>query len=552
MKVHQLQQNKIENNQKPQFKGALDTGLRYLATNQAIGANGVDLCSMVAPRTASDTIKRGPAAGLETFRREIMGTVNDSCIGLFGAFAGSLIAYGINKKFGLNANKIFTAQETLDILAQNRAEQLKNNKSQADYIKETLSYVKAYNPTAEKADAEGFVELSDEIITKVSKLIDNELSAGEAAKKEWTKDSPKTLRSAIMNIIIGDTGAQSKYILESKDKRIVSNTNLKSLLNDIFIVTDAFNKEKVNTAFSEQIQNNKGIKDNAFIKALGKFMKTRAGIGFAIVSAIGLSVQPINMYLTKLKTGTDGFVGVEGRSKDTSAGFFGLKALSGLGFFSMILSTLNMAPWKFTPKKFMDKMAFTGKMPTINQLKGLYGITIISRVMSARDKDELREVLTKDTLGYLSWLVLGDIINRMTAAHFDEEVMNYKKGTEKAGYFKKMFNSALKTRDEILVKTLTKHGISTTKTEEGKLVAKSFKEMLKELKNNPKISAEVRKATRKHLNTLNGAQVAGYLFSGLVLGLGIPNLNIYITNKLDKKRKAEAAAKAAEPEKLSA
>lgn len=552
MKVHQLQQNRIENNQKPQFKGALDTGLRYLATNQAIGANGVDLCSMVAPRTASDTIKRGPAAGLETFRREIMGTVNDSCIGLFGAFAGSLIAYGINKKFGLNANKIFTAQETLDILAQNRAEQLKNNKSQADYIKETLSYVKAYNPTAEKADTDGFVKLSDEIITKVSKLIDNELSAGEAAKKEWTKDSPKTLRSAIMNIIIGDTGAQSKYILESKDKRIVSNTNLKSLLNDIFIVTDAFNKEKVNTAFSEQIQNNKGIKDNAFIKAMGKFMKTRAGIGFAIVSAIGLSVQPINMYLTKLKTGTDGFVGVEGRSKDTSAGFFGLKALSGLGFFSMILSTLNMAPWKFTPKKFMDKMAFTGKMPTINQLKGLYGITIISRVMSARDKDELREVLTKDTLGYLSWLVLGDIINRMTAAHFDEEVMNYKKGTEKAGYFKKMFNSALKTRDEILVKTLTKHGISTTKTEEGKLAAKSFKEMLKELKNNPKISAEVRKATRKHLNTLNGAQVAGYLFSGLVLGLGIPNLNIYITNKLDKKRKAEAAAKAAEPEKLSA
>ena len=552
MKVHQLQQNRIENNQKPQFKGALDTGLRYLATNQAIGANGVDLCSMVAPRTASDTIKRGPAAGLETFRREIMGTVNDSCIGLFGAFAGSLIAYGINKKFGLNANKIFTAQETLDILAQNRAEQLKNNKSQVDYIKETLSSVKAYNPTAEKADMEGFVELSDETVEKVSKLIDKELNAGEAAKKEWTKDSPKTLRSAIMNIIIGDTGAQSKYILESKDKNIVSNTNLKSLLNDIFIVTDAFNKEKVNTAFSEQIQNNKGIKDNAFIKALGKFMKTRAGIGFAIVSAIGLSVQPINMYLTKLKTGTDGFVGVEGRSKDTSAGFFGLKALSGLGFFSMILSTLNMAPWKFTPKKFMDKMAFTGKMPTINQLKGLYGITIISRVMSARDKDELREVLTKDTLGYLSWLVLGDIINRMTAAHFDEEVMNYKKGTEKAGYFKKMFNSALKTRDEILVKTLTQHGISTTKTEEGKLVAKSFKEMLKELKNNPKISAEVRKATRKHLNTLNGAQVAGYLFSGLVLGLGIPNLNIYITNKLDKKRKAEAAAKAAEPEKLSA
>ena len=27
--------------------------------------------------------------------------------------------------------------------------------------------------------------------------------------------------------------------------------------------------------------------------------------------------------------------------------------------------------------------------------------------------------------------------------------MNYKKGTENAGYFKKMFNASLKTRDEI-------------------------------------------------------------------------------------------------------
>ena len=552
MKVQNIQQqNQIDFNEKPQFKGAVDTTLRYLATNQAIGANGVDLCSMVAPRTASDTVKRGPAAGLETFRREIMGTVNDSCVGLFGAFAGALIAYGINKNFGLNVNKIFTAPDTLKILAQNRAEQIKNNQKQVDYIKTTLSSVKAYNPTAANSDKDGFVKLSQKTINEVSTLIDSALNGGEKAIDEWTKDSSKTIRSAIMNKMIGDTGAQSRYVLESKDKKIISETNLKSLLNDIFIVTRAFNKEKVNNAFKDQIKNNQEIKDNKFVKSLGKFMKTRAGLGFAMVSAIGLSVQPINMYLTKLKTGTDGFVGVEGRTKDNSAGFMGLKTLSAAAFFSMILSTLNLKPWKFTIKKFMDKMAFTGKMPTINQLKGLYGITIISRVFSARDKDELREVLTKDTLGYLSWLVLGDIINRMTAAKFDEKVMNYKKGTENANYFKKMFNASLKTRDEILVETLAKHGISTTKEEGGKLVAKSFKEMLKELKNNPKISEAVRKATRKHLNTLNGAQVAGYLFSGLVLGLGIPNLNIYITNKLDKKRKAEAAAKA-EIQKMSA
>ena len=45
MKVQFNQQQ----NYNPQFKSAIDTGLRYLATNQAVGANGVDLCSMVAP-----------------------------------------------------------------------------------------------------------------------------------------------------------------------------------------------------------------------------------------------------------------------------------------------------------------------------------------------------------------------------------------------------------------------------------------------------------------------------------------------------------------------
>ncbi len=538
MKVQPIlqQPNQIPEKQ-PHFKGAVDTTLRYLATNQAIGANGVDFCFMVSPRTASDTVKRGPAAGLETFRREIMGTVNDTFVGLFGAASGAMIAGALNKKFGTNVNKMFTAPETLNILAQNKAEQIKNNKSQIEYIKETLSNVRGYNPTSAQADAEGYVKLSNKTVDEIARLYD-ELLNKKVDFHKWTKDSTVNSRAVLINKITEDTGAQSNYILKSADKKIVSNTNLKSLLNDIFIVSESFNKEKVNEAFVEQIKNNKGFKENSFVKGVQKFMKTRSGMGFAIASAIGLSVQPINMYLTKLKTGQDGFVGVEGRSKDTSAGFFGLKGLSSVAFLSMILSTLNIKPWQFTPSKFMDKMEFTGKMPTINQLKGIYGITIISRIFSARDKDELREVLTKDTLGYLSWLVLGDIVNRIAAERLNKSVMNFKKGTEKSGYFKKMFNATLKTRDEILVETLAKNGIKSTKNVDGELVAKSFKEMVADL---DKLSPELKKITKKRLSTLNKAQVAGYLFSGLVLGLGIPNLNIYITNKLDKKHKEEAA-----------
>ena len=478
MKVQFNQQQ----NYNPQFKGPVDTGLRYLATNQAVGANGVDLCSMVAPRTTIDFVQRGPAAGLETLRREIMGTVNDSCIGLFGAGAGWLVAQSLNKKFGLNVNKIFTAPETLNILAENKSQQIKENKSQLDYIKATLENVKAYNPDSKTADKDGYTRISKEKIDEVAKYLDESLNNKDDFNA-WTKETTSKSREVLMNKITESTGAQSEYILESLDKKSVSKTNLKSLLNDIYIVSDSFNKDKVKDAFTEQIKSGNAIKDNKFIKDISKFMKTRSAIGFGIATAIGLSVQPINMYLTKLKTGSDGFVGVEGRSKDNSAGFKAMKAVSSAAFFSMILSTLNMSPLSFlkAPAKFMDKMSFNGKMPTINQLKGLYGLTIISRIFSTRDKDELRESLTKDTLGYVSWLILGDIVNKLVADGLDKSTINYRANSKNAGKFKRSFNGSLKTRDEVLVETLANNGISTTKTENGKLLNKKFNEMTKDL-----------------------------------------------------------------------
>ena len=73
------------------------------------------------------------------------------------------------------------------------------------------------------------------------------------------------------------------------------------------------------------------------------------------------------------------------------------------------------------------------------------------------------------------------------------------------------------------------------------LFEKQFKELMKDL---DKLPEQIRKTTKKRLGTLNKAQLAGYAFSGLVLGIGIPNLNIYLTNKLDKKRKEKAALEA--------
>ena len=541
MKVQRIQQNNIDQtNNRPQFKGVGDVFLRYLATNQAVGANAVDVGFMVIPRTGTDLIQRGPAAGLETGRREASGTTNHSLVGVYGAAAGALIAalMGFNGNYGVCANDIMAAKETVNILAENKAKQLINNTHQIDYIKETLSNLKAYNPTALNADGEGFVKLSQGVIDEVSVLLDNAINDKKLSFNKWNKKGVSNSFDVAVNKIIENTGAESKYILESHNKEIISETGLKTLIEDIYKVSEAFNRPNVVKAFKEQIENGKTVAENKFIKSLTKFSKNKGLAGFAIASAVGMSVQPLNVYLTKKKTGSDGFVGVEGRQKDDSVGFKVLKAGASAGFFAMVLATLNTGL-----KGFMDKMAFKGFWPTISQLKGIYGLTIISRLLATRDKDELRESLTKDTLGYLSWLVLGDIVNKLTATALDDKTNTVLNTTQKEAKglwqnVKRAFNATLKTRDEILIETLAKNNIATTKEEGGKVLAKTFKEMMKDLN---KLPEATRKVARKRLGTLNKAQLAGYAFSGLVLGLGIPNLNIFITNTLDKKRKAKLA-----------
>ena len=109
MKIQQTTpqiERKQYNKDNVKFTGAFDavtTGLRFLETNQAWGANGVDLCSMVIPRSAIDLHNRGPAAGMETVRREGSGTANHSLVGVYGTVAGMALATALNKKYGINA-----------------------------------------------------------------------------------------------------------------------------------------------------------------------------------------------------------------------------------------------------------------------------------------------------------------------------------------------------------------------------------------------------------------------------------------------------------------
>ena len=173
----------------------------------------------------------------------------------------------------------------------------------------------------------------------------------------------------------------------------------------------------------------------------------------------------------------------------------------------------------------------------MDQLKLVYGMTIASRLVAARDKDELRESAVKDSLGFLNLLVLGALVSKGSAKLLDKSksLINIKEGDGK-NFWSWLKNSTLKSRDEVLLSELRAHGKDVIK--DGR--ALTFKELMKLVKTLP---VDVQKSLKGKLNVLNISQVIGYLYSGLVLGLGVPALNAHMTAKSDAKFKAKAAAK---------
>lgn len=507
MKIQNIPQynNNKNNNNQQKFTGAMEAGtafLRFLDTNQAWGANCVDLCSMVIPRTTVDFINRGPEAGTETARRESMGTFNHSMVGVYGSLVGAFLAAAMNKRFGIKAHKIFADNETFETV--------------------TKSF-DAYKGSDYKAHLKNiFSQLETQVDGEWRKIPaeDIEKLAGKFNSAMLNKQAPDLINKELMSyskaVVTSATGSQNAY-------RFAGTRNTFTLTSGI---ENIYNITKAAIA-----KDTKNISSADFLKAMKKMNVRRSLIGLGIATAVGMSTQPINMYLTKKKTGSDGFVGVAGREKDKSASFKVLK-LTGASLFSLAaLSTITPVP-----KKLFSKLQFKGMTPTVNQLKFVYGLTIASRILSARDKDEFRESLVKDTLGFMNLLVLGALVTKGVARAFDKSLINVGKDGSK-NFFKWLTNSTLKTRDEVLYTELKKKGISTIK--DGKELP--FKELMK----------LADKSTKGKLIALNVAQIVGYLYSGLVLGVGVPKLNIYMTNRSEARRKAKLAEKEAQQPKTS-
>ncbi len=541
MKVQQItpqyiQQNKQKQQSQPRFTGAPETAatllLRFLDTNQAIGANSVDLCSMVIPRTVYDFHKRGADAGVETARRESMGTINHSLVGVYGTLGGMLVASALNRRFkndNLRVDKLFADNATTDILARYRLNSLRKEpkpevSNVKSYLNEVFDNLKVYNP-ANKDAVDGWVGIKgkerDLVIEKLEDLLKN------GKKDQIDKDS----LNYIKNLLVSSTGGEKQVKLEFfKDGKLEkkATNNLSTFIENLHNVSKVYMKKDIEEIFKNSVD----IDSNAFVNALKSMNLKRSVIGLGIATAIGVSTQPINKYLTFKKTGQTGFVGVEGREEDHSTKFKIMKTVAGILLAGAAISTITTKP-----SEFLSKIQFKGMLPTVDQLKLVYGMTIGSRLLAARDKDELRESAIKDSLGFLNLLVLGALVAKGSAKLLDKSksLITLKPNSGK-GFVNWLKNSTLRNRDEVLLTELKAHGREVIK--DGK--ALTFKELMKLAETLP---ADVQKSLKGKLRVLNLSQAIGYLYSGLVLGVGVPALNAHMTAKSDAKYKAIAEAK---------
>ena len=541
MKVQQItpqyiQQNKQKQQSQPRFTGAPETAatllLRFLDTNQAIGANSVDLCSMVIPRTVYDFHKRGADAGVETARRESMGTINHSLVGVYGTLGGMLVASALNRRFkndNLRVDKLFADNATTDIWARYRLNSLRKEpkpevSNVKSYLNEVFDNLKVYNP-ANKDAVDGWVGIKgkerDLVIEKLEDLLKN------GKKDQIDKDS----LNYIKNLLVSSTGGEKQVKLEFfKDGKLEkkATNNLSTFIENLHNVSKVYMKKDIEEIFKNSVD----IDSNAFVNALKSMNLKRSVIGLGIATAIGVSTQPINKYLTFKKTGQTGFVGVEGREEDHSTKFKIMKTVAGILLAGAAISTITTKP-----SEFLSKIQFKGMLPTVDQLKLVYGMTIGSRLLAARDKDELRESAIKDSLGFLNLLVLGALVAKGSAKLLDKSksLITLKPNSGK-GFVNWLKNSTLRNRDEVLLTELKAHGKEVIK--DGK--ALTFKELMKLSETLP---TDVQKSLKGKLRVLNLSQAIGYLYSGLVLGVGVPALNAHMTAKSDAKYKAIAEAK---------
>ncbi len=503
--------NSYKDRKPPSFKAspALSSLFMLMNKHEILGVSAVDLGSMVIPRTAVD-FTRNPIAGVETGLREASSTIIHASIGLAGYAAAALLSKFLkNKNYNINCKEITADSDTINVFSNSFKQILKNNPN-ADkkeiaekFLNDIFSNIQALGGNSNIKDSKLWFSLDAANKENIVKSLTDEIFNNKNfSLKEKTLDSLK----AKMNFDLPSTDTLIATINGQK-----LHTKGSNLINDAYSLTKAFLQDNVLNSFKKSTDNMP-----EFCKNLKKLCFGKTILGLAAILAVSLSFQSINAYITKKRTGKSDFVGnpdfVEKSNNNNSIKNkkdilpYKLLSILAMGFF--IFKTLNVN----SLKSFFQKIQFRSKLPTVNQIKMVYGSTIIGRLLAARDKNELKESAFRDFLGFTNFLVLGSLVTKLFVNARDKSLINYDKSIHGAGFYNWLKNSGVKTHEDVINSGL-----------KNKVFQKNSIKKIKDLYSSGLIIQG--SSIDKKLKILNSAKLIGLLYSGIALGILVPLIN---------------------------
>ena len=512
------------------FQGPLLSSM-FMAINrhEIIGVSGVDLTSMVIPRTVID-FTRNKEAGTETLFREGSSTATHASIGLAGIGAAALLALGLKKKnYGVDFKFITANSDTIDAMANLFKKVVEKNPKKSGeelakiFLSKVFEDVRALGGNSDISGQKTWYRLENTF-----RKIGNEKTAInpqqniikillEEQKNKSYRLSRNTLEQLKMYMSL-DLPSLQELKVNLGGTNIV--TKGEHFLADVNALTKAFTQENVLKTFKKASE---GV-SSEFVKDLKKLCSGKTVLGLAAICSLGLSWQAINRHMTQKRTGIKGFVGdpnygkEKNKSKKKDVSFLPLKAITSavMGFY--MFKTINAK----NMKDFVSKIQFKGALPTMEQIKLVYGSIILGRLLASSDKNELRESAFRDFMGFTNFLVIGSLLTKWYVNKKDKSLINYDEATHGKGLWNWLKNSSIKTHEEVL----------NAKFKTDMLKDKGVKTIHELYKNN---WIQKNSTVAEKLAVLNKAKLLAIGYACVVLGIVIPLVNKYMTNRKAKK-----------------
>lgn len=419
--VYSRPQNAISyaSKNRPAFKGVQDilsggansliSGVTWVLqqcnVNPMVSVSLIDCLTAIFPRTWVDAKTNGFAAA-ETFRRESSGLIVNCLIPGF-------IVLGVAKvleKFGKDnggLSGLWANQRSTETLSKYFADA---NGNTADYIKGVFGDLEFNSgKNWNKLDLNnGDIK---NVLSKYQDIVDGKITG---------KEAKKALKETEMALLAHTGGAENIRFI--KDKKPLGQ-NLSLLLRDMSDLKPFFAKH---------------IGDlSKFEKQIERFVNKKSLIGLAIVIPLAASMQSINRWITRVRSGQDGapiykdFV-TKKKTREMTNSEKSKFWLDKIGAAALMVGVAYASlKDKSSLKNIFKGLQFTKNMPTMDQCRWIATATFASRMLASEDKNELKEVKWRDIATFMSLYMLCDYVPKGVATLIKKvskiDLLNYTK-----------------------------------------------------------------------------------------------------------------------------